>query len=209
MRTAIPIPNRAPFNHDVLLSLLGGYRAAKDKISRMEKEGDIIRLKRGLYVSGKPDSTSAISPELIANHLYSPSYVSCESALSYYGIIPEHVFLMRSVALPRSRRFSTPLGDFEYLQSDPKVYPVGVQSVVSGSTAFMMATPEKALCDQIIFTRGLRIQSVTAMEAYIEEDLRCDLSMLQKFNPNIIRECLAAGARKQNELNLLIKFLSL
>jgi hypothetical protein len=207
MRETIVLPKGIPYDHGVLGSLLGNYCAAKDKITRMEKDGDIIRLKRGLYITMNQASDNNYSRELIANHLYSPSYVSYEWALSYHGIIPEHVFLTRSASLLRSKRFSTPLGEYEYVQSDPNVYPVGVTSVMANGISFMMASPEKALCDQIIAARGLRIQSLSAMTAYIEDDLRCDLAMLENFNPNIIQHCLDAGSKKQKELGFLIQYL--
>lgn len=209
MRKTITLPHRVPFDHGVLLSLLGDYRAAKDKITRMEKDGEIIRLKRGLYISGKQEPDHPWSRELIANHLYSPSYVSFESALSYYGVIPERVFLIRSSTMLHSRRFSTPLGEYAYVQSDQNVFPVGVTSVLTNGIAFMMASPEKALCDQIIAAKGLRIQSLKAMKSYIEDDLRCDLSLIGQFNPDIIQQCIAAGTKKQNELGFFLKYLLL
>jgi predicted transcriptional regulator of viral defense system len=208
MKHSLTIPDRVPFDHGVLLSLLENYRAAKDKITRLEKDGEIIRLKRGVYISGKQDPEKPPSQELIANHLYSPSYVSFESALSYYGIIPERVFLVRSASMLRSKRFSTPLGEYEYVQLAPKVFPVGLRSVTSHGIACMMASPEKALCDQIIATKGLRIQSMAAMGAYIEQDLRCDQSVLQQLNPTIILECMEAGAKKQKELGYLHQYLT-
>jgi hypothetical protein len=207
MRETIVLPKGIPYDHGVLGSLLGNYCSAKDKITRMGKDGDIIRLKRGLYITVNQVSGNNYSRELIANHLYSPSYVSYEWALSYHGIIPERVFLLRSASLLRSKRFSTPLGEYEYVQSNPNVYPVGVTRVLANGISFMMASPEKALCDQIIDARGLRIQSLSAMTAYIEDDLRCDLSLLENFNPNIIQHCLDAGAKKHKELGLLIQYL--
>lgn len=209
MRKTITLPPGVPFDRGVLCSLLGNYNAAKDKIARMEKDGEIIRLKRGLYISGQQAPEHPYSRELIANHLYSPSYVSFESALSYNSVIPEGVFLIRSATMLRSKYFLTPLGEYAYVQSDPIVFPVGVTSVLTDGIAFMMASPEKALCDQIIAARGLRIQSLRAMKAYLEDDLRCDLSLIQKFNPDIIQQCIAAGAKKQQELGFLLKYLSL
>lgn len=57
----------------------------------LEAAGKIIRLKKGLYVVDPKVSRIALSTEIIANHLYAPSYVSMQTALRYYGLIPEAV----------------------------------------------------------------------------------------------------------------------
>src|SRR5690554_8161488 len=103
-----------PVEYATLTSVLGGYRSAKDKITSLEKSDQLIRLKKGLYVVAPDYSKMEISRELIANHLYGPSYLSLESALSYYGLIPERVYNVRSVTAKRARKYSTPLGAFEY-----------------------------------------------------------------------------------------------
>ncbi len=208
MRSTIKIPENVPFDQSVLYSLLGGYRSAKDKITRLEREGEVIRLRRGLYIAGNMSSDCPGSRELIANHLYSPSYVSYEYALSFHGIIPEQVYLIRSSSLLRSRQFSTPLGEFAYVYAKPEVFPAGIMSVQSGNISFMIATPEKALCDLIMEKKGLRIQSLAGMVSWLEEDLRCDTSLLHQFNSDIIQQCIAIGAKKQNELRFLLKYLT-
>ncbi len=59
-----------------------------------------------------PEITGKIlSTELIANHLYAPSYVSMSSALRYYGLIPETVYTKQSMTLKHSRDFDTPFGE--------------------------------------------------------------------------------------------------
>ena len=70
-----------PFNFDVLASNLGNYKSPRQKIIELEKQGVIIRLKRGVYVVSPQITKKTVSTELIANHLYGPSYVSMESAL--------------------------------------------------------------------------------------------------------------------------------
>ncbi|MDR1345441.1 MAG: hypothetical protein LBK03_01890 [Bacteroidales bacterium] len=67
-----------PMQHAVLWEKLRDYRSPNDKIATMEKRGDIIRLKKGLYVVSDKISRKPLSRELIANHLYGPSYVSFE-----------------------------------------------------------------------------------------------------------------------------------
>ena len=94
-----------PVEFHALSNSIGNYKAPKDKITKLEKSGKYIRLKKGLYVLSPEFSKSNLSKELIANHLMGPSYLSMESALSYYGLIPERVFSTRSATTKRSKKF--------------------------------------------------------------------------------------------------------
>lgn len=196
-----------PLESSVLQTLMSDYKFPRNKVSALEKRGQIIRLKKGLYVVSDKISRKVLSRELIANHLYGPSYVSFETALSFYGLIPERVFAMRSATFKRAKRFENVVGNFEYMTVPENYYPIGVvQKVVDNEYAYLLATPEKALCDLILATPNLRIQSVKAMQTYLEEDLRIDF-LGQRINLEIIRLCVETG-RKKGELGLLLNFLS-
>jgi hypothetical protein len=177
------------------------------KLSELERKGLVIRVKRNLYVVSPKVHNQTISTELVANHLYGSSYVSLESALAYYGLIPERVYMMRSVCTKLHKLYDTPLGYFEYVKVPEKYYPVGVsQEIIDNAYAFLIASPEKALCDKIVTTPNLRLQSIKAMQEYLEEDLRIDFSAIQNIDLDIIRQCVEVG-RKKGELGLLEKFL--
>jgi hypothetical protein len=153
-----------PVNKDVLYSLFNDLKQPKDKLSELECKGIVIRVKRNLYVISPKVHHQTISTELVANHLYSPSYVSLESALAYYGLIPERVYAMRSVCLTLYKQYNTPLGYFEYVKVPEKYYPIGVcEEIIDNAYAFLIASPEKALCDKIVTTQNLRLQSVKAI----------------------------------------------
>ena len=81
-----------PVDYAVLRSLYSDYSFPRNKIASLEQEGKIIRLKRGMYVVSPDANKQLLSIELIANHIYGPSYVSMESALRYHGLIPEQVY---------------------------------------------------------------------------------------------------------------------
>ena len=196
-----------PVNYAALISLLDGYLSPKDKIAALEKQKLLIRLKKGLYVLAPEISQSEISRELIANHLYGPSYISLESALSYHSLIPERVYAVRSVTTKRAKKYRTPLGDFHYSRVPENYYSIGIQQEHSkGNGIFLIAFPEKALCDMILLSPGLRLQSVKAMKVYIEENLRIDLTEKGDWNTEIISECIETG-RKKAELEYLLKLL--
>ena len=196
-----------PINKDVLYSLYGNLMRPDRKIPELERKGLIIRVKRDLYVVSQKVHHQEISSELVANHLYGPSYVSLESALSYYGLIPERVYSMRSVCMKMNKQYETGLGRFEYIKMPERYFPIGIhQEIINNSSSFLIATPEKALCDKIIATKNLKIQSVKAMQEYLEEDLRLDMSALSSFDIVIIRQCFKLG-RKKTELNQLLKLI--
>ena len=192
-----------PVNSAVLKTLLSHLKYPKNKITDLEKSGELIRLKKDLYVSSK----SNISKELIANHLYGISYISLETALSHYGMIPERVYSVRSVTTKRSKKFSTPLGIFDYVIVPEDYYSIGIRmEIVENKYAFLIAEPTKAICDMIVATSNLRLQSVKAMQAYLEEDLRLDFSEFMILDRDIVRQCIETG-KKKTELIQLLKFL--
>ncbi len=188
-----------PVDFSILSDVFSEYKHPEDKISALENKGEIIRLKKGLYVI---QGHEPFSKELIANHLYGPSYISLETALSYYKLIPERVYEMRSVTLKRSRTFATPLGVFSYRSATPAYYSVGLENKIESSFSFMIASPEKALCDYLVLTSNIRIQSVKSMERFLDEDLRIDVSALSEFNPDIIQSCISTGKKKGELTNL-------
>ncbi len=196
-----------PIDYSTIVNSIGDYKSPKDKVAIMEKSGELIRIKKGLYVVSPELSKRMLSKELIANHLYGPSYISLESALSFYKLIPERVFVTRSIATKRSKVFKTKLGDFDYIQLDSSYFSIGVrQEIVDNQYAFLIATPEKAICDLIVSTSGLRIQSLKAIKSYLEEDLRIDFSVLENIDLEIIRECILKGKKKTELIHLLKYF---
>lgn len=190
-----------PLEYDVLLSHLNDYSYPRNKVSDLVKQGILIRLKKGLFVVSPEFSGETISKELIANHLYGPSYVSCEGALFYHGLIPERTYLVRSASTRRSKKYHTPVGNFEYISIPEHYFPIGIQQrVIKDSYAFLIAGPEKAICDQVLSTSGLRLQSLKAVHLYLFQDLRIDLESVSSLNPDIILECSETGYKKKELL---------
>jgi len=196
-----------PIHYATLANLLSEYHSPKDKVASMEKQGLLIRLKKGLFVVAPEISKVEISRELVANHLYGPSYVSLETALSYHAIIPERVYSVRSVTAKRAKQYLTPFGAYDYRTVPENYFSIGIQQKQSNAKSiFLIASPEKALCDLILVNSGLRLQSVKALRTYLEENLRIDLSEKSEWDISIIRDCLAGG-KKISELKLLANLL--
>lgn len=173
------------------------------KIQSLEKDGELIRLKRGLYVVNPEISGKPISAPLCANHIYGPSYVSLRWALRWYGLIPEQVHRMTSTTIKRSRSFETPVGFFDYYQVKPTYFSIGLRIVQEEGFSFIMATPEKALCDFILYDSYLPNRSLKGLLQYLEEDLRLDMDELANFDVKIIESCAEQGGKKSIMDNLV------
>lgn len=195
-----------PVNGTVIGNLYPNIMGKSQKIRLLEKAEEIIRLKRGLYVVNPQVSDVPISTELIANHLYGPSYVSMLSALRYYGLIPEAVQEMQSLTVKHSRTFENRFGVFRYLNCPADYFSIGLTQQKTGDAYFVLASPEKALCDLIVHTSGLNFRYQKECLGFLEQDLRLDMEAFGGMNPGIFRQCAAVG-KKTNTLNLIAKIL--
>lgn len=195
-----------PFKMQDLSSVFPSCRNLAMKAKRMERLGEIVRLKRGLYVVNPKVSRIALSPFLIANHLSGPSYVSMHTALRYYGLIPEAVYSVQSMTCGTARHYENALGVFEYTRVPYDYFNIGITVKEEAGAAFMIATPEKALCDLMVYTANLNLKTQASVREYLEEDIRFDMDELQGLDLGILEEC-AAVSRKKNMLNQLINLI--
>jgi len=131
------------------------------------------RLRRGLYALAPPYQRVHPHPFLVANHLVRPSYVSLQAALSYYGLIPEAVYVITSVTTARPGQRKTPLGTFLYRHVRPTFFfGYRLEEVAPEQRAFI-AHPEKALLDLVYlhpkndlhtYLKGLRLQNLERLD---------------------------------------------
>lgn len=192
-----------PFDLSVLQSFFPDCKHITDKAIRFESAGLITRLKKGLYVANTDDSS--FSRELLANHLYGPSYVSMNWALKWHGLIPERVYLVESLTTKHSRKFTNAIGTFHYQNCPDEYFPIGITIKGSGNIRFLIASPEKALCDYICYNK-VTLRFLKDVGAFLEEDLRFDMDIIPDLNLEIIRRCAEKG-RKSKTLQTLLNFL--
>lgn len=187
------------FDYQVLLDSLKDYKKPRDKISGLLKRGDIIRVKKGLYVFGDDYRKGPISLEVLANLIYGPSYISREYALSYYGLIPEAVYLVTSMTLGKNKWFETPVGNFDYHALKQERYRIGIQlEKVDERRHVLIASKEKALADLIYLTP--KIDTVDEMREHLIENLR--MENLQCFKKREMKEI--AEAYQHSNVDLLL-----
>lgn len=73
----------------------------------------ICKLRNSLYTF-KKNNVNEVTLFTLGNMIYPPSYISMESALSFYGIIPEGVYTVTSCTTSKTKRFKNAMASFDY-----------------------------------------------------------------------------------------------
>lgn len=179
------------FESSLLYAGEQNHSAVRLQLSRWVASGRLLQLRRGLYALAPLYQKIKPHPFLVANRLRPASYVSCQSALDYYGLIPDVAQLTISVTTKRPYDFINPLGKFSFRHIKQSLF-FGYHLVDLGSNqrAFI-ASPEKALLDLIYlepdgdskeYLQELRLQNLSQL------DLNLLYKMTQKINkPKLFR----------------------
>jgi len=120
------------------------YNSARSNISRYIKLGIIQKACKGLYflIDNPPHEFE------IANKVYQPSYISFETALSFYGIIPETIYEVISATSRTTRTFN--INDIQYSYKKIKKDCFnGYKPIKIKNATILIAEPEKALVDYL------------------------------------------------------------
>jgi predicted transcriptional regulator of viral defense system len=136
-----------------------------------QRKGYVQKLRNGWYrFNGETVNEQMLY--LIANKIYSPSYVSFETAFSYYGIIPEGVFSITSATSQKTACFTNELGTFNYTSLKANLM-FGYDLVRFRNQSFKMSQLEKAILDYVYIHHNL-----TTVDDFAE--LRLNKIILQK-----------------------------
>lgn len=148
------------------------------QLSRWVNSGRIYQLRRRLYSIAPPYQKIKPHPYLVANRLQKASYVSLQSALAYYGLIPEVVNITTSVSTGRPEKLETKLGiyEFRHLKTD---LLFGYRMTNLGEQSALVATPEKALLDLIYLQTGGN-SAAYLNELRLQNTEQLDLVLLEK-----------------------------
>ena len=144
------------------------------KIKRLLKQGKLIHIRRGLYViSMGRNQRFEVHPFELSQFIYGPSYVSFQSALEYYQLIPEAVITITCATGKRSKQFNTPLGIFDYQHLPEENFYCEVKYIKESQGTFLIAKPWKAICDYVYCYK----KEWNSLEP-LEYDLRIDIAKL-------------------------------
>lgn len=196
-----------PFRLSVMEDVYPDILEMSWKAKRLVRDGEIVRLKRGLFVVAPQVSGVRINDFLLANHISGPSYVSMHAALRYYGLIPEAVYRIASISVGLSKTFDNQYGTFEYIHcSNRKYFSIGIRSVTEDDATFLIASPEKALCDMLTYTPNLNLRYTEEIREWLEDDMRFDMDDLVRLDLDILHRCAVTG-RKKTMINQIIKII--
>jgi len=148
LRQPLTVITKTEFARLFALSDMQTYRV----VAQAVQDGVLGRLKPGIYyLIAKPPTAFDV-----ANALYTPSYISLETALSYYRVIPENVYTITSITPKHSRRFTALQREYTYSSLKAQLY-FGYQKLVIGGRPIVMAEKEKAFLDYLyLVARGLK-----------------------------------------------------
>lgn len=176
------------------------YANPLDKIKRDADNGLLIRLNRGLYETNK-----GVNPCLLASSILSPSYLSFDWALSYYGLIPEKVIAITSASmgLRKNKTFVNAFGRYEYSDIPSQVFSEGLNYLEDGEYTVKIATKEKAICDSLCKWRI--VHNIKELKELLFIDKRIDESEFEVCNFKLMLRL--AGLYKKTNLEYLIKLI--
>jgi predicted transcriptional regulator of viral defense system len=167
---------------------LTDIRAAHDgfdrrRLSEWQKKGYIKKIIKGYYLFSDLDIDEA-TLLAIANKIYKPSYISFETAMSYYRLIPESIYMITSAATRLTYLFETPIARFSYRTIKPSLF-FGYSLLTGG---IKMALVEKAILDYFYINTAIRTVDDFASLRINREEMLGRLSLeritdyLQRFN---------------------------
>lgn len=176
------------------------YSNPLDKIKREVDSGALIRLYKGLY-----ETNRNVDPFFLAPLILSPSYLSFEWALSYYGLIPEKVVAITSASLKvrKNKTYINFFGRFEYSDVSPEVFSEGLDSLSDDEYTVRIATKEKAICDSL--SKWRVVNSVKELKELLFEDKRIDEDEFKTCDFVLLLRL--ASLYKKTNLTLLSKFI--
>lgn len=135
--------------------ILSGNRLpahVRRQLDRWVKSGRVVQLRRGVYKLQKPYVSSGAHPFAIANALKKASYVSLQSALSHYGMIPEYVPVTTSATTGRPEACDNPMGRFLFRHISAKRFFGFKELEIAPGQQALIASPAKALVDLLYLT---------------------------------------------------------
>ncbi len=140
----------------------------------------------------------------IANRIYQPSYISMESALSYYNLIPESVYTVTSLTSRKTLSFNTKAGTYNYRHIKSSTF-FGYQVIEWKGFPLKIAEVEKVLLDYLYLNNHINskedLENLRLNITELKEKLN-----LEKFNRYLL---LFNSNSLKIRANALLKFLDL
>ncbi len=146
------VPPNGVFRTGQILAGQASPADVRRQLDRWVKSRRILRLRRGVYVLSDRYAKTAVHPFAAANALKKASYVSLQSALAHYGMIPEYVPVTTGVTTGRPENLSTPLGRFQFRHVGAPLFFGFGEVEVARDQVVLLASAQKALLDLLYLT---------------------------------------------------------
>ena len=165
----------------------------RNNLTRWCRKGLLVKLRNEYYAFPEfrqvPDAS-----RYVANRIYSPSYISLHSALSFYGMIPEEVVQITSVTTLKTEKFENDFGTFHYQNVKTPLYFGYEIKAMQNGRGLLFATPEKALIDLLYLNPFYKTERDM-------EELRLDEDFMQsELNRNRLEDYLSRiGSKALNQ----------
>ena len=152
----------------------------RNNLTRWCRRGLLVKLRNQYYAFPEYRQVPDFS-RYVANRIYSPSYISLHSALSFYGMIPEEVVQLTSVTTQKTARFENDFGTFHYQNvKTPFYFGFEIKTIQSGR-GLLFATPEKALLDLLYLNPYYKTEQ-DMEELRLDEDYMQNELNLERLN---------------------------
>jgi len=167
----------------MLIHEYSNYAIPDNKISRMVKKQVYTKIVKGLYETNKN-----APGYLLTNAIYGPSYLSFDFALSYYGMIPETVYILTSACFEKKKKkeYQNEFGTFTYRDVPSEAYPLGIQIIKENDYTYCIATAEKAICDKLYTLSP--VHNKKELKELLFEDLRIDEDEFKKLDKESLQQ---------------------
>jgi predicted transcriptional regulator of viral defense system len=185
------VGNEPLFETGLLLSGDVNPMDVRKQLSRWVTGGRVYKLRRRLYALAPPYRKIVPHPFVVANHLQAESYVSLQSALAFYGMIPEYVPVTMSVTTGRPESLINVFGQYDFRHVQVEWFNTYRQIDLGNEQKAFVATPEKALLDLIYLQVGgdeVRYLDELRLQALDQLDVEQMMQLAAKANkPKLMR----------------------
>jgi predicted transcriptional regulator of viral defense system len=167
------IGNEPVFNSSLLMTGPVNSTDIRRQLSRWVNTGRLIQIRKGLYMLSDTFRKKTAHPFLIANMMKRASYVSLQSALAHYGLIPEYVPYVTSVTTGRPETISSSIGNYIFKHIKTSLFHNYKNIELGEAQSAFIASPEKALLDlvyltpisdDILYQKELRLQNIETLD---------------------------------------------
>lgn len=188
------------FNESVLDPEKQRRAVLRNQFSGWVKNGRLWRLRKGLYTLPVTERRVGLSLRLASNAIYSPSYLSLEYMLSFYGLIPEGVTAVTAVTTLKTANFKNRLAVFSYRHLKRRVFSGFIAKLDEFGFPVLLASPEKALLDKLYLDAKTEVS-----ENYLQNNLRLQNTQLLQTKRLKQLVTLFASAKLERTVKIILR----